>query len=355
MAATTGAGANVFSSLIRLIKRSLFTALIAGLLAGGVTYGLMQKSLQQELQLPEQGMVLNVESGSNLTRIFRQLEAQGVLSSRRLILLYARLKQLTAIHAGEYQLAAGMTAEQLLAKLASGDVIQYQITFPEGLTVREWLALAGQHPKFSDSKALTVADIQQHFGLEHPEGWFFPDTYQFTAADSLIDLLSRAHQQMKNSLEQGWSSRAVGLPYQSAYEALVMASIVEKETGTPSERGQIAGVFVRRLQQGMRLQTDPTVIYGLGDRYQGNITRRHLQEETAYNTYVIKGLPPTPIANPGRAAIHAALNPQAGEALYFVAKGDGRHVFSSTLEEHTRAVKQYQLNRRSDYRSSPKK
>ena len=158
---------------------------------------------------------------------------------------------------------------------------------------------------------------------------------------------------MREVLDNEWQSREDGLPYQSPYEALTLASIVEKETGVGSERSQIAGVFVRRLKKGMRLQTDPTVIYGLGDQYQGNITRRHLKQETPYNTYLIKGLPPTPIAMPGREAIHATLHPAEGDALYFVAKGDGSHYFSATLEEHLQAVRRYQLQRRSNYRSSP--
>jgi UPF0755 protein len=186
-----------------------------------------------------------------------------------------------------------------------------------------------------------------------PEGRFFPDTYRYVRGMSDLDLLKQASARLDQVLDEEWSRRAERLPYRKPYDALIMASMVEKETGVAEERGQIAGVFVRRLRSGMRLQTDPTVIFGLGERYNGNLTRAHLLEATPYNTYVIDGMPPTPIALAGREAIHAALNPAAGRSLYFVARGDGSHVFSETLEQHNSAVREYQLKRRADYRSSP--
>ncbi len=186
------------------------------------------------------------------------------------------------------------------------------------------------------------------------EGWIYPDTYSYTKGTRDIDVLRRAYQRMQQVLAEEWEARSQPLPLSSPYEALILASIVEKETGAPEERAAIAGVFVRRLQKNMRLQTDPTVIYGMGDNYRGNIRRSDLTRYTPYNTYKIDGLPPTPIANPGREAIHASLHPAPGKALYFVAKGDGRHQFSATLVEHNRAVQVYQKRqRRQDYRSSP--
>ena len=187
----------------------------------------------------------------------------------------------------------------------------------------------------------------------HPEGRFFPDTYLFTSSETDLDLLRRAFERMEEVLATEWQAKAENLPYDSPYEALIMASIVERETGAVHEREEVAGVFVRRLEKGMRLQTDPTVIYGMGEKYQGRITRKDLRTHTDYNTYRIDGLPPTPIALPGREAIHAALNPAEGDTLYFVARGDGTHKFSKTLAEHQKAVRAFQLNRRSDYRSSP--
>lgn len=244
----------------------------------------------------------------------------------------------------------------LLDKLESGAIKYYQITFPEGLTLDEWLLLLQARENIRHTPELDAGGVATALDIasSNPEGWFAPDTYSFAAGDSELSLLRRAHQKMQTQLETLWQSRAPDLPYESPYEALIMASIIEKETGAAGERATIAGVFVRRLQKGMRLQTDPTVIYGLGDEYTGNLRRKHLSSPSPYNTYRIKGLPPTPIANPGAAAVEAALHPAEGKALYFVARGDGGHYFSNDLAEHQRAVRQYQINRRrKDYRSAP--
>jgi UPF0755 protein len=249
-----------------------------------------------------------------------------------------------------------MRLPELLLFISSNNQIAYSIQFIEGSSYKDALVVLAADTKILQTLAdLPEQEIVKRLGLEpgsHLEGLFYPDTYHFHKGDSDLDILKRAHQRLKTILDQEWDSRQKDLPLESAYQALILASIIEKETGVPDERSEIAGVFVRRLQKKMRLQTDPTVIYGLGDRYQGNITRKHLRENTAYNTYRISGLPPTPIALVGREAIHAALNPKPGNSLYFVAKGDGSHYFSKTIEEHNKAVRKYQLRRRSDYRSS---
>jgi len=299
---------------------------------------------------------IEVPAGMSLTRLANQLSAQGLLTLPQLFTVYARLTDQTDIRVGEYQLDVGINPRQLLDLLISGKVVHYQLTFPEGLSFREWRLILAEQPKLTKKLPdLTVQELLQQLAIdiEHPEGWFFPDTYLYSSGDSDSDILLQAHKRMREILAEEWKSKSENLPFSTPYEALILASIVEKETGVGSERGEIAGVFVRRLNKGMRLQTDPTVIYGLGDKYQGNITRRHLKQPSAYNTYVINGLPPTPIAMPGQDAIHAALHPVKGKSLYFVAKGDGSHYFSATLKEHVQAIKRYQLKRSSNYRSSP--
>ncbi|MCW8887203.1 MAG: endolytic transglycosylase MltG, partial [Motiliproteus sp.] len=227
----------------------------------------------------------------------------------------------------------------------------------EGLRASDYLSKLAAHPDLVQTlKEQSHEQVAKQLGITSGklEGWIYPDTYSFTRGTSDLDILTRAYQRMKKVLDQEWQQKQKGLPLNTPYEALILASIVEKETGVAFERPEIAGVFIRRLQKKMRLQTDPTVIYGMGDRYKGNITRADLKRKTAYNTYQIMGLPPTPIANPGKEAIRAVLNPAAGKALYFVAKGDGSHQFSATYAEHNKAVQHYQRSkRRKDYRSAP--
>ena len=253
-------------------------------------------------------------------------------------------------------MAPGMTAKSLLTLWEKGEVVQYSLTLVEGWTFRQVRAALGKQAKLEQTLS-NLSDSEVMAKLGHPgvfpEGRFFPDTYRYVRGMTDAELLKQAYNRLDTVLQEEWEKRAADVPYVDPYQALIMASLVEKETGVPQERGQIAGVFVRRLQQGMLLQTDPTVIYGLGDRYNGKITRAFLKEATPYNTYVIAGLPPTPIAMVGREAIHAAMNPVAGSSLYFVARGDGSHVFSDDLEAHNAAVKEFQLKRRADYRSSP--
>lgn len=304
-----------------------------------------------------QGYYLDVPRGTSLSRVLNRLSEDQVIGSVWPLKILARQENRQHIHAGEYLLLPDETQRDLLDKLNRGDVIQHRITFAEGLNLREWLALLRAETRLQSHAAHLDEDELIELlnpSLKSLEGWLYPDTYQFIRGDSDLAILKRAYQTMQATLAEAWESRAEGLPYKTPYEALIMASIIEKETGVPDERREIAGVFVRRLQAGMRLQTDPTVIYGLGERFEGNLRREHLREPGPYNTYHIPALPPTPIAMPGKAAIEAALNPAPGETFYFVARGDGSHHFSRTLDEHNRAVRKYQIEkRRADYRSSP--
>ncbi len=312
--------------------------------------------LKTPLTINDQGYRYELKNGQTLSHLAHDLAAAGVLTHPRLLRLYARFTKATKVHAGEYYLEKGITPEGLLQKLNKGDVVLYQVTFVEGWTVKQALdALANiteiQHQLQGKNPDQQLALL--NLPVKNLEGWIFPDTYKFSRNTSDIDILQNAYRKMNSVLNEAWETRAANLPYKNPYEALIMASIVERETGHHSERDKIAGVFVRRLQQGMKLQTDPTVIYGMGDAYKGRITRKDLEQATVYNTYVINGLPPTPISLPSAASIKAALNPDTGNALYFVAKGDGTSEFSTTLDEHNSAVRRYQLQRRADYRAAP--
>jgi UPF0755 protein len=319
--------------------------------------GEIESRWQQPLALPAQGLHLAVLPGDSLRAVTDRLHRDGVLQHPQLLTLYARWTGLDQqIKHGEYLLEPVMTAKTLLELLASGRVIQYQVTLPEGISLAQALAILQQQEELeatlSGPDDTRLLELAEPYG--HSEGLFFPDTYLYARGATDWQILQRAHTALLDILDTEWQGREQELPYETPYEALIMASIIERETGLPEERDQIAGVFVRRLQLGMRLQTDPTVIYGVGSEFDGNLRRTHLQDEdNAYNTYRHAGLPPSPIALPGRASIHAALHPAAGEALFFVARGDGGHVFSATLAEHEAAVRQYQLQRRQDYRSSP--
>jgi UPF0755 protein len=239
-----------------------------------------------------------------------------------------------------------MKPADVLGRITSGQVVQHPVTLVEGWTFRQAINAIDAQGRYSGAlSGLTDEELMAELGYpgEYPEGRLFPDTYRFPRDTPRLAVLRRAFERMEQVLAEEWESRSDGLPLDTPYEALILASIIEKETGAAWERPEIAGVFVRRLRKGMRLQTDPTVIYGMGERYEGRIRRADLREATPYNTYVIDGLPPTPIALPGRAAINAALNPADGDSLYFVSRGDGTHVFSATLDEHNRAVRRYIL------------
>lgn len=302
--------------------------------------------LEQPLALPSEGTAFGIEPGTGLARVSERLSEDGVVSHPRLLRWYGQLSGQAAIKAGEYHLDPGLTSKSLLRKFITGDVQLHALTIVEGWNVRELLQALANHPALSQT--MTDADwpeLLEAIGAsyDHPEGLFLPETYHFPRGTPDRDILRQAYALLEAALADEWESRATGLPLESPYEALILASIIEKETGRADERARIAGVFVRRLELGMRLQTDPTVIYGLGVEFDGNLTRKHLQSYTDYNTYRRGGLPPTPIALAGRAAIHAALNPADGTELYFVATGlgDGSHRFSDTIDEHNAAVRVY--------------
>ena len=290
---------------------------------------------------------IEVVAGSSLSRVAMELSKAGYLSSPTLFKLWARLQGAeNSIQTGEYELSAGITPAQLLDKIVRGDSVQYRITLVEGWTFQQALeALWSAENIRSSLNNSSPTEIAQRMNLdyENPEGLLYPDTYFYTKGTLDIELLLRANERLDTVLSQAWESRLGALPYANSYEALTMASIIEKESASNSERALIAGVFVARLNLGMRLQSDPTTIYGMGDRYVGNIRRADLLEQTPYNTYRIDGMPPTPIALSGKESIVAALNPSASDYLYFVARVDGSHQFSRTLEEHNAAVREHQL------------
>lgn len=343
-----------------LFRQLLLAAIVLVMLLMALSWQL-QHYLDKPIKLPETGLDYTLEKGGSLSTVVYSLAAQDRLQHPRVLTLYSRLTGRGAsVAAGEYHFEAGLTPRGLLAKLERGDVRYYQLTLVEGWNLRQVLAALRSQPKLRQLIPANVDTLSaQWLGLDvdYPvlEGLLFPDTYRYHSATTDIDVLQQAYRRMQKVLQEEWQQRSGALPYDSPYQALIMASLIEKETGVASERAQIAGVFVRRLQKGMRLQTDPTIIYGLGNRFDGNLRGSHLKDASnPYNTYRHHGLPPTPIALAGREAIHAALHPAAGEALYFVAKGDGSHYFSKTLQEHQKAVRKYQIKqRRKDYSSAP--
>ncbi len=308
----------------------------------------MQKELNRPMNVAST-VYMTVNPGMSFSSIAAMLVQQGWINHSYYLTLEARWnKKSRLVKAGEYAIEPGTTQLALLDKLVAGKVVQYALTIPEGLTFREITDLVRKHLHLIHTLQSYETDniVQQMKYLQtNPEGQFYPDTYHFPRGTTDMDFFQRTFELMQQVLEQEWQQRAADLPYKNSYEALIMASIIEKETADVSERDRIAGVFVRRLQQGMKLQTDPTVIYAMGSAYAGNIRKQDLYLDSPYNTYVYSGLPPAPIASPGRDAIRAALQPAAGDELYFVARGDGSHQFSATLDEHNRAVSLYQSGR----------
>ncbi|MFT5482401.1 MAG: UPF0755 protein [Halieaceae bacterium] len=317
------------------------------LIALAILYGAVELSKWRStpLVLPDDGISYTLVPGDTVSSIAEDLSQSGILPRPWRLKLLARFGESgSRIRAGEYQVAHGTTPSQFLALLVSGSVIQYSVTFPEGFTLDQAVEKMAAEEKLDNTADIVRAALVE--GYPNPEGWFFPDTYRYQVGVSNADILRTALEKMRRVLNDEWLGRDAGLPYQSPYEALIMASIIERETGRADERELIAGVFVRRLRLGMRLQTDPTIIYGVGSEFDGNLTRKHLRDgNNVYNTYRINGLPPTPIALPGRESIQAALHPRDSKDLYFVARGDGSHYFSKTLPEHEAAVRKYQLKR----------
>jgi len=335
----------------RFLRWGLAAAAV-GVALGVIGLWQFGRYLDGPLNIPPEGRSYQVLPGTAFSRIATDLSADGVLEHPRLLRLYARITgKAQAVHAGEYLLEQGLTPASLLDKLVAGDVRLYSFTIVEGWTFREMLVALAEHPQVEST--ITVEDwprVLEELDVpyDHPEGLFLPETYRFPGLTRDVTILRQAYELLQQALAEEWQGRDENLPIATPYEALILASIIEKETALATERSRIAGVFVRRLERKMRLQTDPTVIYGVGEAFDGNLTRRHLRTDTPYNTYTRAGLPPTPIALPGRAAIHAALHPEPGSELYFVATGlgDGSHKFSDTKEEHDAAVREYLARQR---------
>jgi UPF0755 protein len=287
-----------------------------------------------------------LNQGSSLSAVARQFERDGLLESPRLFVAFARLLgRAGQIKAGVYQLDQAVSRMELLTMITRGNVSTSRVTIIEGWNFRQLRDALDASPHLRhDTQGLSDSEILQRIGAHesHPEGLFFPETYYIAAGSSDMALLKIAYRLMQQRLDEAWQARSPNLPLETPYQALILASIVEKETGTPGDRPMIAGVFVNRLRIRMMLQTDPTVIYGMGEQFDGNLRRRDLTRDTPYNTYIRGGLPPTPIAMPGRAALQAALHPASTNALYFVARGDGSSHFSSNLNAHNQAVNRYQ-------------
>ncbi len=330
------------------MKKLLFIPVVIAILGGWWLYRDMQARLHAPLRIdsPEQ---FTIKAGTPLLAVAEQVAARGWFDHPRYLQLEGRLRGVeTAIKAGEYLLEPGATASSLLDMIVAGAVVQHSLTVPEGWTFRQIITALHENPHIK-RELVSTEPARVMIEIGYPgyaaEGRFFPDTYYFPAGASDIDFLRRALKRTEAVLNEEWALRNVGLPYRSPYQALIMASLIEKETAVPDERAMIAGVFVRRLEKNMKLQTDPTVIYALGEQFDGDLRRRDMSIDSPFNTYRYKGLPPTPIAAAGKAAIRAALQPEPGDALYFVATGDGgSHRFSRTLAEHNRAVAKYQLD-----------
>jgi len=326
---------------------------------GIYTYSEYKEFLLSPLHIESTEIEYVIKPGFSMRQVAKDLTKKGLLEQPTFLIVRARLRDLAqSIKVGEYIIKQGTLPDELLNQFVKGKVKQYSLTIIEGWNFKELMHAINQHPNLRHTLiAKSNKEIMKAIGHEnmHPEGRFYPDTYRFPANTTDVEFLKRAYDYMEKILNNAWENKSETTVLKSPYQALILASIIEKETAKKSEYGQIAGVFSRRLIKKMRLQTDPTVIYGLGDKFNGNLKRKHLTQDTLYNTYTRKGLPPTPIAMPGMGAINAALNPLAGNTYYFVAKGNGAHYFSKTLKEHNEAVIRYQLkgNRTKTFSSRP--
>ncbi len=327
--------------------RFFIKAFKISLLCGGPALAWLIYFANSGIQLKTNTEIFDIEAGSRFRSVTHQLVQQNIIQDSISFEVIARMLGIASdFKAGIYEVKSGITPLELLDMLTSGSSNQVSITFIEGWTFAQMRNELNASEKV---KHMTMSETDQQILKEigatetMPEGLFFPDTYFFSPNTSDRDILKRAYSTMQSKVKTAWATKENGLPYSTPYEALVMASIVEKETGRAVERPQIAGVFINRLKIGMRLQTDPTVIYGLGEHFDGNLHKQDLLSDTIYNTYTRDGLPPTPIAMPGLGAINASLHPAQTKALYFVGKGDGTHYFSTSLKEHNNAVVKYQL------------
>lgn len=301
--------------------------------------------LETPVSVDEEGLVYEIAPNKTIGQVASELHEKGVISHPRLFTWMAKFKgKSNDLKAGEYLIAEGTSSEDLLEQFTTGRVIQHKLRVGEGWTFYEVLDAVKEQPKLTHkitSRNPAVVAKQLGMSTSHPEGWLFPDTYYFIKGTSDVDVLKRAYRKMQLQLDEEWLKRSPGLPYKKPYDALIMASIIESETGLSAEHKRVGGVYVRRLKKNMRLQADPTVVYGLGEHYEGPLKRSKLKVHTPYNTYMVNGLPPTPICMPGKAALHAAMHPAPGDEIYFVATGEGGHQFSKTFEEHTAAVERY--------------
>ena len=332
----------------------VFLPIVLAIVGGVVFFTYSQFNSFKYSTLNKDIASFEIKKGSNIRSVSKNLEAQNIIKPALLFTILATLKkQDTKIKAGEYALKKGMSPDDLLALFTSGKTIQYQTRVPEGSTFKEIVSLIKSDKSLiqtltDDDYKNIMSKLETKYQHHQPEGWFFPDTYSYPKGTSDLQFLQRSHDAMLKVLENEWQKRQSFKGINTIYDALKLASIVEKETGAPEDRGKVARVFINRLKKGMLLQTDPTVIYGMGDKYNGNIRKKDLLRDTPYNTYTRKGLTPTPIATPSRASIKAIFNPAEGDMLYFVAKGDGFSHFSKTYTEHKKAVIKFLLGGKSD-------